>query len=329
MPIGSVECRICHNALEIDAIADMATSSIFYKCKHCGPYRLTEEVDHDLSAYMSSYGANVQFIPHAIYRMRSGGPNGPLINSEQIEKLFHTPYRPTPYEQADNLIKLIGEKFIDIGSWVGLNHLEYGAQIGATNDETFGYIVRLLMRDNKVHVTTNTEHLGYGIPIKLELTFNGWNRYEKLKLGSHSGNTAFMAMQFGDPVLELVVNDCFRPAVDSVGFSLRKLDDPEHQRAGLIDDRLRNEIKSSRFILSDLTHANNGAYWEAGYAEGLGKPVIYTCEQGVFKNRVNEGGGTHFDTNHHLHILWDAENLQDAEQRLMACIRATIPEAKQ
>ena len=50
----------------------------------------------------------------------------------------------------------------------------------------------------------------------------------------------------------------------------------------MIDDRLRVEIQSARFLIADLTHENRGAFWEAGYAEGLGKPVIYTCEESVF-----------------------------------------------
>jgi nucleoside 2-deoxyribosyltransferase len=63
--------------------------------------------------------------------------------------------------------------------------------------------------------------------------------------------------------------------VAATGFILRRLDD--EPKAGLIDDRMRAEIQASRFVIVDLTHMNRGAYWEAGYAEGLGKPVIYTC----------------------------------------------------
>jgi hypothetical protein len=33
----------------------------------------------------------------------------------------------------------------------------------------------------------------------------------------------------------------------------------------------------------------------------------------------------HFDTNHHLTVIWDPENLQDAAARLTATIRATLP----
>ncbi len=89
---------------------------------------------------------------------------------------------------------------------------------------------------------------------------------------------------------------------------------------------MRVEIKRARFLIADLTHANNGAYWEAGYAEGLGKTVIYTCEQQVFDDRAQ---GTHFDTNHHLTVKWNPENPDMAVESLKATIRATFPEAKQ
>ena len=53
--------------------------------------------------------------------------------------------------------------------------------------------------------------------------------------------------------------------------------------AGVIDNIMRMRIKEARFVIADLTHDNNGAYWEAGYAEGLGKPVIYICEAEKFE----------------------------------------------
>ena len=99
----------------------------------------------------------------------------------------------------------------------------------------------------------------------------------------------------------------------------------DEPRAGLIDDKLRVEIQASDFIIADLTHDNLGAYWEAGYAEGLGKPVIYTCEKEKFETEK-----THFDTNHHLTIIWDKDAPESAGENLKATIRATLPQlAKQ
>ena len=129
-----------------------------------------------------------------------------------------------------------------------------------------------------------------------------------------------MAMQYGDAALDRIVDEFFRAAVKETGFELFRLDD--EPKAGLLDDRMRVEIKSARFIIAELTHGNRGAYWEAGYADGLGKPVIYTCEESAWAERK-----THFDTNHHLHVVWNANDIVAAMVRLKATIRATIPEA--
>jgi nucleoside 2-deoxyribosyltransferase len=131
-----------------------------------------------------------------------------------------------------------------------------------------------------------------------------------------------MAMKYNDEQLDKIVDEIFKPAVKQTGFDLFKLID--RQPAGLIDDRIRVEIQTSRFLIADLTHENRGAYWEAGYAEGLGKPVIYTCEKKVFDDPKTK---PHFDTNHHLTILWDTENPKEAAEKLKATIRATLPEA--
>ena len=135
-----------------------------------------------------------------------------------------------------------------------------------------------------------------------------------------------MAMKFGDPKLDDVYFRCFKPAVEQTGFYLVRID--EEPKAGSIDNRLRVEILTARFIIADLTYGNQGAYWEAGFAEGLGKPVIYTCEEKFFhrKDPHVEAGGVHFDTNHQLVIVWDENELQEAAEMLKATIRATLSE---
>lgn len=150
-----------------------------------------------------------------------------------------------------------------------------------------------------------------------KLSMDGWARYDELKRGSPDSHKAFMAMKYGEPEMDAVF-DRFRTAVSQTGYDLVRLD--HRLSAGLIDDKLRVEILTSRFLISDLTHRNPGAYWEAGYAEGLGKPVIYTCKKQVFNAE-----STHFDTNHHLTVLWEPDRLDEAVTALKATIRATLP----
>ena len=51
-------------------------------------------------------------------------------------------------------------------------------------------------------------------------------------------------------------------------------------------------------MVVDLTHQNNGAYFEEGYAMGLGKPVIQLCRKDT---------KLHFDIAQKNTIIWDSE----------------------
>jgi hypothetical protein len=152
------------------------------------------------------------------------------------------------------------------------------------------------------------------------LTMKGWMHYEELKQSVDLPMRGFMAMKYGDQMLDRVFKQCWYKAAFRAGFELIRVD--EEPRAGLIDDQIRLDIRRSRFVIADLSGHSEGAYWEAGYAEALGKPVIYTCRHG-HQSKV------HFDTNHHLTVAWDADSLETAENKLVATIRASLPEAQQ
>jgi nucleoside 2-deoxyribosyltransferase len=87
------------------------------------------------------------------------------------------------------------------------------------------------------------------------------------------------------------------------------------------------EIRNARFIIADLTDANLNVLWEAGFAKGLDKPVIYTCKIG--KEHSEKIKKQMFDINHDQYIEWDPKNPEEAVELLKAVIRNTLPtEAK-
>ena len=230
---------------------------------------------------------------------------------------------PTPQQQADALVSWAGEnqpasfEFAEISA-PALAAL-IGLQIAPRGDGGgLGWLFDQL-KDLNLFKTTDRG----GGRIGILLTMDGWKRYEELRVKHAESRTAFMAMKFNDNELSRVVAECFKPAVSRAGFTLRLLTD--EQPAGLIDNQLRAAIIGSRFLISDLTYGNQGAYWEAGFAEGLGLPVIYTCKAASWA-----ASKTHFDTNHMVTIVWDPGNLMTASNELTATIRATLrAEAKQ
>ena len=295
-------------------------------CPKCGVFELTGTAEAATGEWGFS-DEELPWVPHNVRLMQQSG-SIPRLATNDLTAIKKALRRPLPGEAGDSLIRHLGKnlnfgKFTNVGVDRALPYI-----VGATSPRGLRYLAEELEKKGLVNIDRTSNAAANPENLLADLSFAGWERCEALRRGAHSGRFAFMAMDFGDEELATVVNDCLREAVSETGFELRLLNDKEHQRAGLIDDRLRVELKGARFLVVDLTHENNGAYWEAGYGEGLGKPVIYTCKKSVFEERGKRGGGTHFDTNHHLHILWEASAIDAAGAELKACIRATIPEAR-
>jgi hypothetical protein len=155
------------------------------------------------------------------------------------------------------------------------------------------------------------------------LTMPGWKRLAQLRESQPSRKMGFMAMRFSDEMHGIVAT-CFRPAIKLAGYDLLLLTD--NQPAGLIDAQMRVALRSARFVVADVTDFNRGAYWEAGFAEGLGRPVIYTCRKDIW-NAEDITKRPHFDTNHLVTIIWDPADLPKAGRELTALVRNTLPDA--
>lgn len=152
--------------------------------------------------------------------------------------------------------------------------------------------------------------------VALSLTRQGWLRHEALVRGiAENPDQAFVAMWF-DASMEAAYHQGIAPAIADAGYTAVQLAFVEHNDD--IDDRIIAEIRKSRFIIADFTGGRGGVYFEAGFALGAGKPVIFTCRRDWFDQE-----GVHFDTEHRNHILWsDATELR---QKLRARIEATVP----
>lgn len=152
----------------------------------------------------------------------------------------------------------------------------------------------------------------------VSLSPHGWEIHEEEKRGQFDGKYGFVAMQFGDDELDAFIRDVVKPAVrDDIGYGV--VDMREVSQAGVIDNIMRIQIRDAAFIIADLTHDNHGAYWEAGYAEGLGKPVIYICEQTKFDKKKS-----HFDTNHCTTVLWSRNDDKGFREKLVATLRRSL-----
>ena len=216
----------------------------------------------------------------------------------------------SPAVQAMNLIREIGDKVSQSNEPLDQMTIQNNLEKQLFDE---------LVESGIIKVMRTISPLGNSsIFMGVNLTLEGWEQYEAEKRGKFEGSYGFIAMQFGDPGLDVFVQDVVKPIVkEGIGYDL--VDMRDVAQAGIIDDIMRVQIRDSAFVIADLTHDNHGAYWEAGYAEGLGKPVVYICERTKF-----EMDGSHFDTNHCTTVLWSKDDPKGFGKELIATLRRSL-----
>ena len=142
--------------------------------------------------------------------------------------------------------------------------------------------------------------------ISLHLTVKGLERLQKLRERKNK-QQAFVAMWFSQDMMLKTYWKELCKAIKSAGY-------PEPYRVdndiynGPIVNKIINQIKESRFLIADLTcdaqkGMRGGVYYEAGLAEGLGMPVILTCNKKAFDENL-----VHFDLKQFNIILWETDS---------------------
>jgi len=314
MPMAE-QCLVCQTELKSINVKLDATD---YECPSCGQYVLTHTARADMEPEIAATTNGRAKLSHALCRTTKSQP-WIKIDSQRLKDLLSNTQLPKPAELLDNFIIWLGNAQPSLGASCEVAD-NIASLIGATNPDDIAFLVDHCKASGLTEGSAERFAGGAFQIMPLNLTIRGWLRFEELKRGASTARTAFMAMQFGNAELDGVYRTHLIAAVAATGFDLNRVD--EEQPAGLIDDHLRVKIRQSRFMIADLTHQNRGAYWEAGYAEGLGIPVIYMCRKDVFDDKTL---GTHFDTNHHLTVVWDPANIPDFIKRLKDTIRATLP----
>lgn len=89
-------------------------------------------------------------------------------------------------------------------------------------------------------------------------------------------------------------------------------------------------IRESRFLILEITDPNYGAYYEAGYALGLGKEVIICCKEEISTKKYETDEEQkyqkylqpHFDIAQKQILFW--KDYKDLTLKLAEWIKAII-----
>lgn len=184
-----------------------------------------------------------------------------------------------------------------------LGNISYAPWFVAESESEYDYLCELLVEMG---------YCGQGGPTK-QLTAMGWTRVLTIREGHSESAQIFVAMWFAPEM-----NDAWAVGIEqpllSLNFKPLRVDRKEHN--DMIDDQIIAEIRASTAVIADFTGDRAGAYFEAGFARGLGKPVIWTC-------RKDWHSKLHFDTRQFNHIIW--ESPEELAFKLANRVRATLP----
>lgn len=297
-------CFVCSRPAEISLRSD---ATYYVSCSRCGDYEITLSLTRSPSLQRPDL-----HILSGVLRQQRENNTRIALSEQNLNALIWSAQPPSdPLEAIDHLLLYLLKKTKTADLPVHIEaDLDYPILFAKNAQEFMYYFFQAESLNYIEHIQRVTE-----VRLKIE----GWKRISQLRsLRPIVGKRAFMAMQYGDPDHIGLFETYFKPAIKQTGFDLVLL--RTVLKAGLIDNQLRVQIRNSRFLLADLTNGNHGAYWEAGYAEGIGIPVIYLCRKSDFASAK-----THFDTNHLTTIVWDQKCMQDAMDELKATVRATLP----
>jgi hypothetical protein len=195
-------------------------------------------------------------------------------------------------------LQYLGASIVQLGDSLtvqenGLNVLNLLAETESTNLKE---ISQLLLMLKEAGLVEGSLYMGGGGLVRP--TIRGWQELDKLKRARSDSSQAFVAMWFSDSTNEAYVEG-IQPAILQAGYEPIRIDKKEHNNK--IDDEIVAKIRRSRFVVADFTcepkKVRGGVYYEAGFAQGLGLPVIWTC-------RDTSLSDLHFDTRQYSHIVW-------------------------
>lgn len=338
------KCLICDCSID-EEMVKYDGERHFVKCPICGSYTLplTSTIRMD-GKYCHDYGAVFDANKLATYlHHHKTEERGAFVGSESAFEQYKkskpestaflvTPetvdnWYPKTFEERINYILLQWAKQSKfIGDSVKVNIVEFNPFFFLENERNtdgwkneIKFIFKYLSDDellNSKIVENKYDDLILDLFVThfmdITLSAKGWAKVYDLQKTQANSKTAFVAMKFGSQTVEL--RKMIVKGIEDAGYAAHIMDEIEHNHQ--IVPEMLFEIRNSRFVVAELSYHNNGAYYESGYAYGLGKEVIHICSEAALKEDL------HFDVAQINTVTY--KKIDEIPEKLFKRIKATI-----
>ncbi len=306
-----IRCYVCNSPAQEKFIAAEAGEPISgITCPRCGEYRIFDKEPLD---NIEAKG-RAQRLFFSSWLREQGGI---LVSAELVDKTIPiTP--PTVHEKAVRLLRWFTSKHPaghhfkvpgedQINNIVRWQFEESNVEIDPSG---VGWILELLgecwINDGfEYYMVFNdyaVEEMKWFFQVK-DQTYRigpiGFIQIEKERSHPDLEEMIFIAMWM-NPKMNRAYNT-FANAVMDAGYKPLRVDTGHPE--GTIDDAIISGIRHAKGIVADFTRRRGGVYFEAGFALGLTRLVIYTC-----KDAKADRDELHFDVEHRPFIFWKDTN---------------------
>ncbi|MGB2864888.1 MAG: hypothetical protein WBC05_16290 [Sedimentisphaerales bacterium] len=313
-------CKFCYGELHEVIPGVPPVYEYRVKCLRCGTYFIT---DRAFDAEPDNFVKERLYLISAVARWSSDRGHPIQIEQKLIKDRSEFEARILSLcprgvqEKINHILAYIAEKAsyprdqirIDAGSIKPLFYCKDAKEV-----ESY---LKHLMGSNLVEFsgpTIGTNRIRF---YQLELTVEGWQKAEEQTRPNIESKQAFVAMRFNEEMNSAYIEG-IKKLEEDTGFTMHRVDMEEFNDK--ICDKILADIRRSRFLIADITWHRKAVYFEAGFAKGLGLPVIWTC-------RVDQKDecDNNFDTRQYNHIFW--KNTSELREKLKNRIVGTIGEA--
>lgn len=317
------KCPICSLASDQIVIRKGSMLAARVKCPRCKEFIISDLIE--FIAPDSFFGSKLS----AWIRDRNERQAEiPKLTTDKIEDLKNRLPNYSPREKQIILLQNIERKTEYPGKPVQIDpEFDIPLAWASAQEEFMHYInssiepslLRNLGKIGFSYHQGSTGELIYDRPsaFSVAITADGWDYLEQIDRRIEERTQAFVAMSFSDDLKSIWEGPIFR-AIQKAGYKPYRVDAEPH--SDRIDAKIISEIKNSRFVVADVTEQKRGVYFEAGFAQGLGLPVIWCV-------RKDDLDKVHFDTRQYNHIVW--ETAAELETRLYDFICAIIGKGKE
>jgi nucleoside 2-deoxyribosyltransferase len=284
------------------------TERYHIECDICGRYISSSFGDLGFKNMPDEEKAMLTAYTRELFEYNSPEPQlDVLAEQNQIDVIIQSYKKKSINDKLENFIRFLAKQTSYFGKELKIDfRKDYPITYSKTTDEIEN--IFFLCRDLNLIKIQGI----HGLEQPAKLTLRGWQKSEEIKESGTFSKKCFVAMSCNEELRE-IYEEGIKKAIEEAGYQPIFIEKEEHNEK--ICDLIISEIRSSKFLVVDVTKQRQNVYYEAGFAHGLNRNVIWTC-------RNDEIGNVHFDTRQYNHILW--ESAEDLKKKLCNRIKATI-----